>query len=159
MMSLPRAVVAACIVLAWSKVAIAQEVVTAHAYPVDDRGTVVMDPVLPLQWHPGDARDNPALLSASTRVSAQLNLTAWIGRNGRIYMTLPRNAGPVVRATWSSGGTLLPGSMLSGERALVYSGIIVGPLLRDTLDIRLEADAARLVRPEQLAFGFEIEVD
>ena len=132
---------------------------TGQVYRVDDSGTVVLDPVLQMQWQtPGRSGASP-LVSASTRVSVQLNLMAWSGRSGRIYMTLPRTSGPTVRATWRTGGTLLPGSLLSGDRTMVYAGTINGPLLRDMLDIRLEADGARLIQPEALAFGFEIEVD
>lgn len=73
-------------------------------------------------------------------------------------MTLPRGAGPAVRASWQTGGTLLAGSLLSGERALVYAGPIAAPVLRDLLDITLEADGNRLQQPETLSFGFEFEV-
>ena len=74
-------------------------------------------------------------------------------------MTLPRTAGPTVRASWRTGGTLLPGTLVSGDRSVVYAGTINSPLLRDLIDIELEADGARLARPEALAFGFEIEID
>ena len=89
----------------------------------------------------------------------QLNVLAWLGRHGRIYMSLPRTAGPTVRATWQAGGTLLAGSLVSGDRAIVYSGPINGSQLRDVIDISLEVDGARLNQPEVLAFAFEIEVD
>ncbi len=74
-------------------------------------------------------------------------------------MTLPRTPGPTVRATWTTGGTLLPGTLVSGDRALVYAGLVSGPLIRDLIDIQLQADGARLAQPEALAFGFEIEID
>lgn len=156
-----RAVATAFLLLATPAAnALAQEVAgSREAYPVDDSGTVVMDPVLAMQWNPAGGSGHPGLVAASTRVSAQLNLAEWLGRSGRIYMTLPRTAGPAVRASWTTGGTLLPGAMISGERALVYAGTLSSPLLRDVIEIRLEADGARLERPERLAFGFEIEVD
>ncbi len=74
-------------------------------------------------------------------------------------MTLPRTAGPTVRAAWQTGGMLLPGSLISGDRALVYAGPVNTPLMRDLIDINLVADGVRLVQPEALAFGFEIEVE
>ena len=100
-----------------------------------------------------------SLVAGSTRVSVQLNLATWVGRTGRIYMTLPRTPGPTVRATWRTGGTLLPGTVISGDRTLVYAGPVTSPVLRDLIDIALEADGARLTQPEALAFGFEIELD
>lgn len=131
-----------------------------QVFRVDDSGTVVLDPVLQLQSQPlGRTGVGSPLVSASTRVSVQLNLAAWAGKRGRIYMSLPRTSGPSVRATWITGGTLLPGSLISGDRAIVYAGPISSPFLRDMIDIKLEADGARLIQPEALAFGFEIEVD
>lgn len=132
----------------------------SSALQVDDSGTVVLDPVLEMKWQgAGGEMPATALVSGSTRVSLQLNLAAWSGRSGRIYMTLPRTSGPTVRATWRAGGTLLSGSLISGDRAVVYAGRINGPVLRDVIDIKLEADGARLVEPEVLAFSFEIEID
>lgn len=132
----------------------------SSAFRVDDTGTVVLNPVLEMEWQ---AADNTAadaqLVSASTRVNVQLNVAAWEGRSGRIYMSLPRTSGPAVRATWKTGGALIPGSLLSGQRSLVYAGPITRPVLRDLIEIRLEADGSRLVQPEALSFGFEIEVD
>lgn len=132
---------------------------SGQVFRVDDSGTVVVDPVLEMQWRPPGRTGTTSLVSASTRVSVQLNLASWVGRSGRIYMTLPRTAGPTVRATWSTGGTLLSGALISGDRALVYAGPVSSPLLRDLIDIKLEADGARLAQPEALAFGFEIEID
>jgi len=130
------------------------------AFRVDDSGTVVLDPVLELKWQPkGGDLAGSALSSGTTRVSLQLNLASWAGRAGRIYMTLPRTAGPTVRATWRAGGTLMSGSLISGDRAIVYAGRINSPVLRDVIEIQLEADGARLIEPEVLAFGFEIEVE
>lgn len=134
----------------------AQSVV--RAVRVDDSGTVVVDPVLQMQWQPAGRLASSPLVSGATRVAVQLNLGAFVGQSGQIYMTLPRSSGTTVRATWQTGGTLLPGSMLTGERALIYSGPISGPLLRDLIDITLEADGGRLQRPEALSFGFELEV-
>lgn len=142
---------------------VAQEVATpadtGRVFRVDDSATVVVDPVLEMQWQPPGRAGTTSLVSASTRVNVQLNLASWIGRSGRIYMTLPRTAGSTVRATWRTGGTLLPGSLVSGNRALVYAGQVTGPLLHDLIEIELETDSARLAQPEALAFGFEIEID
>ena len=132
---------------------------SGQVFRVDDSGTVVVDPVLEMEWQPPGRTGTTSLVSASTRVSVQLNLASWVGRSGRIYMMLPRTAGPTVRATWTTGGTLLSGTLISGDRALVYAGPVSSPLLRDLIDIELEADGARLAQPEALAFGFEIEID
>lgn len=126
---------------------------------VDDTGTVVLNPYLEMKWLPKPGNSGSRIVEAATRVSVQLNTTPFLGRSGRIYMVLPRGTGPTVRATWTSGGKLLPGQVLSGERALVYRGAVRGPLLTDLLDLHLQVDSTRLIQPQALAFGFEIEVD
>lgn len=129
-----------------------------QTFRVDDSGTVVLDPFLEMQWQPTGPAGGSSIVSASTRVSIQLNLAPWIGRAGRIYMTLPRSSGPTVRASWRTGGGLLAGSLISGERTLVYSGPIGSAILRDIIDLKLEVDSTRLAGPESLSFGFEIEL-
>lgn len=164
---------AACIALAllglWSAPTVlahaAQDSLTAmlagaaSAVPVDDTGTMVLDPSLALQWAPHRSQSGSTIVSASTQVNVQLNLANWQGRHARIYMVLTRGSGATVRASWTSGGRLLPGALLSGERALVYAGAITTPTLRDVLLIQLEADSRRLVQPQALSFAFEIEVN
>ena len=132
---------------------------SGQVFRVDDSGTVVVDPELEMQWLPAGRTGATSLVSASTRVRVQLNLAPWAGNSGRIYMTLPRTTGPTVRATWRTGGTLLPGTLISGDRSLVFAGPISRTLLWDLIDIELEADGARLGKPEALAFGFDIEID
>lgn len=131
---------------------------SSPAIRIDDSGTVVVDPVLAMRWQPAGRTAASPLVSATTRVAVQLNLAAWVGQTGRVYMTLPRGPGPAVRATWQTGGTLIPGTLMSGERAMVYAGTIAAPVMRDQIEITLEADGSRLEHPEALSFGFEIEV-
>ncbi|WP_288016428.1 hypothetical protein [Blastomonas sp.] len=153
---------ACCLCAALTTPALAQTVAApdpgVRTFRVDDSGTVVLDPFLEMQWQPSGPAGASNIVSASTRVSVQLNLATWVGQVGRIYMTLPRSSGPTVRASWRTGGGLLAGSLISGERALVYSGPIGSPILRDIIDLRLEVDSARLAGPESLSFGFEIEL-
>lgn len=129
-----------------------------RTFRVDDSGTVVLDPFLEMEWQPNGTSGGSSIVSAGTRVSVQLNLASFVGQTGRIYMTLPRTSGPTVRASWRTGGAMLAGSLISGERALVYSGPIGSAILRDIIDLRLEVDSARLASPESLSFGFEIEL-
>jgi hypothetical protein len=153
------AALAACILIGWTDDAMAQSAATAtQTFRVDDSGTVVLDPFLEMEWKPNNAAGGSNIVSASTRVSVQLNLATWMGQTGRIYMTLPRTSGPTVRASWRTGGGLLPGSLISGERSLVYAGPIGSAILRDIIDLKLEVDSTRLTSPESLSFGFEIEL-
>ena len=73
-------------------------------------------------------------------------------------MVLPVDADGRITAEWSSQGRLLSGQMVSGERALVFSGTVPGPVLEDTIHVRLTADARTLVGDTQrLAFPFELD--
>lgn len=138
--------------------AMAQAETAGRTFRVDDSGTVVLDPFLEMEWQPDGAAGGSNIVAANTRVSVQLNLATWVGQTGRIYMTLPRTSGPTVRASWRTGGGLLPGSLISGERSLVYAGPIGSAILRDIIDLKLEVDSTRLTTPESLSFGFEIEL-
>ena len=132
---------------------------SGRTFHVDDTGTFVLDPALEMQWQPIGRSGASTIVTATTKVSVHLNLAPWVGQSGRIYMVLPRTTGPTVRASWTTGGTLLPGTLISGERALVYSGLVNIVVIRDLLDIKLEADGSRLTQPEALVFSFEIETD
>ena len=91
-------------------------------------------------------------------VVVRLDVSAWQGRQARIYKRLPPQAGAPVTARWrSSRGVLLEGAVRDGERTLVYSGPITTPRIEDTLTVVLAADGGRATRAQTLDFGFEIE--
>lgn len=150
-----------CVILTTAISALAQDAgpPPRQLYKVDDSGSVVLDPALDMQWQQNSHGKSNAIVSATTRVNVQLNVSAWTGRNARIYMTLPPTSGPMVRAQWTTNGPLLPGSLLSGNRAIVYSGPITSPVIKDIIELMLQADGNRLNQSEQLSFGFEIEPD
>ena len=134
---------------------------TAATYPVDDSGSQVQGSNnLRMKWDDRVPRHGArSTVSAETLVLVRLNLSQWQGRQGRVYMTLPAQATGPITATWSTRGRLLPGLLRAGERALVYAGPIQVDTLEDTLRLSIQADGQRLVRSEQLAFSFEIDVD
>jgi hypothetical protein len=74
-------------------------------------------------------------------------------------MTLPQQATGQVVATWTTQGRLLPGTLRSGERTLVYAGPIDADTLEDTLGLSIQADGSDLSHGRQLAFSFEIDLD
>lgn len=107
----------------------------------------------------GPPRGAPDLLDGVLQVQLVLNVVNWLGRPAHVYMRLPAGPGVPVRAQWSTGGQLLPGSLITGgERALLYAGVIQRGQLTDQLTITLTADGRRLTRPQQLDFVCEIEV-
>jgi len=89
----------------------------------------------------------------------RLNLAPWHQRSGRIYMVLPEQPSGQVTVHWTTQGRLLPGQLVSGQRALVYAGSIQSPVLDERLALRFETDGTRLSGTQRLNFHFEIDVD
>lgn len=133
----------------------------AHAatFRLDESGTVVNEPVVNMKWRhlvPGRAYDNT--VEASLRVDVRLNLAQWLNRPAKIFMVLSPVSGERVRARWTTQGRLLPGTLYSGERALVFDGAAGPAVLNESLLLALEADGQRLTQTQTLNFYFEIEV-
>ncbi len=64
-----------------------------------------------------------------------------------------------VSVNWTTQGRLLPGNLVSGQRALVYAGQIMTPLLDETLVLKIATDGTRLGSAHRLNFHFEIDID
>lgn len=125
---------------------------------VDDTGTVVSAPVVPMRWRqlvPGRGADNT--VEAQLRVALRLNLAPWVNQQVRLYMVLaPVNTETVV-ASWRTQGRLLAGTLRSGSRALVFEGRVPAPVLQETIDLTLATDGRALVGTQALQFSFEID--
>ncbi len=132
----------------------------AAAFRIDETGTVVSDPVINMKWRTPAAgsRVLDNTVEATLRVDVRLNLTPWINQQSRIYMVLAPVNSDRVRARWTTQGRLLPGTVTSGERALVYQGLAGPATLTESLLLTLETDGQRLTQQQTLNFHFEIEV-
>lgn len=134
---------------------------TTHV--VDDGGTIPYETQAASRWGHDGARGRGRLLSyeieANATVSVHLNLGPWLNRNGRVYLALPQQSIGVVNVEWSTQGKLLPGTLQSGQRTLVYAGPIRSTVLDDNLTVRVVADGRRVLLPQRLQFHFEIDVD
>jgi len=140
--------------------AVAPLAAAAATFRVDDSATLPNEANTPMQWRslaPNRAVGNAVDGTSVFRV--RLNTAPWLGKVGKIYMALPEQPIGTVTAEWSTQGRLLPGTLVSGNRTLVYSGPIRTPLLEDTIALRISADGRRLVSPQRLQFYFEIDVD
>lgn len=132
----------------------------AATFRVDDSATLPNEANTPMQWR--SLAPNRAVGNAVDGMSVftvRLNTAPWLNKVGKIYMALPEQPIGTVTAEWSTQGRLLPGTLVSGNRTLVYSGPIRTPLLEDTIALRISADGRRLVSPQRLQFYFEIDVD
>lgn len=132
----------------------------AQTYRVDDSASQVLGSTLRLKPAALPSRGAPMyMVAGEIEVLVRLDVSPWQGRRGRIYMLLPQQPGRPVTATWTTRGRLLPGALRSGERALVYNGLIPAGRMEDTQRLRIEADGRQLRPSEQLEFTFEIDLD
>jgi hypothetical protein len=132
----------------------------AATYRVEEVGTFPQESTAAMRWRqvaPSRGGDNA--VEGITTVNVRLNLAPWLRRTGRLFLVLPEQPLTPVRVSWITQGRLLPGQLVSGQRALVYSGPIVTGLLEETLSLKFEADGTRLTAAQRLQFHFEIDVD
>ena len=132
----------------------------AAARRVDDSGTVVGALIVPMRWRhlvPGRGTSND--VDGEFDVALRLNLAPWMNRNVRLYLVLepPGIPGLAMTARWRAGGRLLPGSVQSGGRALVYQGRVTEPLMQEKLQFMLTVDGNRLSTSQAVQFHIEAE--
>lgn len=139
---------------------VASATAAAATFRVDDSASLPQESSATLRWRqlaPSRGGDNT--IEGSTRVQVRLNLAPWQKRVGRVYMVLPEQPGGRVAVSWTTQGRLLPGELVSGQRALVYAGAINAPVLEETLQLKIATDGTRLATSQRLNFHFEIDVD
>lgn len=130
----------------------------AETFRLDDSASQVFPPSAHWEWAPGSLRTGINTVHMNVRVEVRIDTRAWAGRQGRVYMVLPVDAGGPVTAEWQSHGRLLGGRLVSGERTLVFSGAIPGPFLEDTFRVHLTTDARQMsTETQRVAFHFELD--
>jgi hypothetical protein len=133
----------------------------AQTYPVDDSASQVLDAgPIRMRWdslvpRPGQA----STMSGQVVVLVKLDVSQWRGQRGRIYQTLPSQPIGPVNVQWTANGPLISGTLRDGGRALVYAGPIQSDRLEDTFRMTIQADGNRVLRPQDLKFSFEIELE
>lgn len=132
---------------------------SAATFRVDDSGTRISSPLVPMRWRtlvPGRGSDNAA--EGQAQVALRLNVLPWLNQRGRIYMTLaPSPSGDTIRASWRTQGRLLPGSIQSGGRTVIYEGAMPASTIEETIELSITADGRGLTSPQALQFSFDIE--
>lgn len=131
---------------------------SANTVRLDDSMSHTVPPNVKMQWLPLDrGQASAGGMEAWVTVNIRIDTREWIGRQGQIYMVLPRDETSSIEAVWSSQGRLQAGRLVSGERALVYSGTISGPTLEDQLRMRLRSNADWTSNSRRLNFHFELD--
>lgn len=132
----------------------------AWAARLDDSGTYLERPVIPMRWasvSPGHAVA-ANVVSGESRLHVRLNVHAYRGHTVRIQLVMPASRAGALTASWTTQGPLLGGQIQAPGQAIVYSGPITTDFLEDTWRLHLSADGRRLERNEQIDFAFDIEV-
>ena len=83
-------------------------------------------------------------------------------RQVRVYVSLPLTAigmtGPgSLELAWQSGGRFVPGRVTAGQRALLYQGLVDGPVLLDQMRFTVRMDAGDALDRVEFEPVYEIE--
>lgn len=134
--------------------------VGAATFRVDDSATIPFESSTTLSWRRvAPSRGGDDTVQGSTTVQVRLNLSPWLNRVGRVFLVLPEQPPGQVAVRWTTQGRLIPGQLVSGQRAMVYAGPISSPVIDETLVLLIETDGTRLAGTHRLNFHFEIDVD
>jgi hypothetical protein len=127
---------------------------------VDDSGTLPYNAAVAMRWQQLQPRGAAATQMVGTlELRVRLNVSAWLKRTGRIYMVLPAQQPGAMSAAWTTHGRLLPGQLVPGSRALVYSGPITTPFIEDMVLLTLTVDGRRMRQSYPVNFHFEMDED
>lgn len=130
----------------------------AATYLLDDSQSQVMDANMPMQWRSLSPSKGDHQVVGTTRVQVKLDTRAWVGKFVRIYMALPAQPSGTVVAKWQVQGPMIAGQLNSGQRGLVWSGVVPSALLEDVMTVTVQTDGRFLSAPQLLRFYFEVDV-
>lgn len=132
----------------------------ANPHRLDDSLSHTVPPNVQMQWLPlTRGQSNADAMEAWVRVNIRIDTRDWMGRSGRIYMVLPRDQASSIEAVWTTQGRLQAGRLMSGERTLVFAGVIPGATLEDQMQVRLRSNADWSSNSRRLNFHFELDAD
>jgi hypothetical protein len=131
----------------------------ANSITIDDSGTQALDPAVSMRWKTAtparSAADN--VMIGTTTIRVRINVTPWLKRSGRIYLSLPAQQPGPIRLSWITQGRFLPGQVQSGNRMLIYSGPITTPFMEDTLTLQFVVDGTLMRRAVPVTYHFEMD--
>lgn len=104
-----------------------------------------------------------ALVADVSAMEFRLNTAPYVGKNAEIYLTIPGHVSGLrvptaMRVEWKTRGTFTPGSLIPGDRALVYRGKITASVMSDYFDFRIYLDARTSERGLEFDPVFEIDI-
>jgi hypothetical protein len=131
----------------------------AATFLLDDSQSQVLDPQVSLQWRSISPAKGDHQVMGQTRVHIKLDTRNWVGQQVRIFMALPAQPSSTVQANWTvQNQTLQAGQLISGQRSLVWAGVVRQPMLDDVMTVVVQTDGRFLAAVQQLRFYFEVDV-
>ena len=133
----------------------------AKTTAIDDSGTQALEPSVNLRWKAAtpsrsrSRRDN--LMVGTTTIRVRINVTPWLRRSGRIFLTLPAQQPGPITASWVTQGRFMPGQVQSGNRTLVYAGPIAAPFMEEVMKFEFNVDGTLVQHPLPVTFHFEMD--
>jgi hypothetical protein len=87
-----------------------------------------------------------ALVARVSSMEFRLRTAPYVGKNAEIYLSVPQHVTGLtvptsMRVEWTTRGTFGPGSVVPGNRALVWRGKITEPVMSDYFDFTIYFDA------------------
>jgi hypothetical protein len=131
----------------------------AKTTTIDDSGTQALEPAVSMRWKTAAPSRSGAgnLMIGTTTIRVRINVTPWLRRSGRIYLDLPAQQPGPITASWVTQGRLSSGQVHSGNRALVYAGLIATPFMEDVLRFEFSVDGTLMRRAFPVTFHFEMD--
>lgn len=107
-------------------------------------------------------RELNALTARAHRVEIRLNTKPYIGKRGKIFISLPidiRGTGDstALRMSWTTNGVFSNGSITAGNRAKLFEGEISDTVMGDVFDITFDIDARQVYNNLRFQPVFDIE--
>ena len=107
-------------------------------------------------------RELNALSARAHRVEIRLNTKPYIGKRGKIFISLPidiRGTGDstALRMSWTTNGVFSNGSITAGNRAKLFEGEISDAVMGDVFDITFDIDARQVYNNLRFQPVFDIE--
>lgn len=104
-----------------------------------------------------------ALVADVRAMEFRLRTAPYVGKNAEIYLAIPQHVSGLktptaMRVEWTTRGLFSPGSVLPGNRTLVYRGKITQAVMTDFFDFRIFLDARTSERGIEFDPIFEIDL-
>jgi hypothetical protein len=117
-------------------------------------------------FDPGDPRDGTVIARTGpmqVRLAIPSRYTEPPQRV-RIFLVVPLTivglqSAESFEVSWASGGVFLSGRARPGQRALLFEGTVEQPVLSDTIEFSIRADAGQMVGAIEYETIFEIEAN